>query len=337
MADIITIGGATRDITFLTDKGRVVETPENPTEQRLLGFEYGAKIRSEDVRTNFGSGACNAAASLAKIGLDVAVCTRVGDDDEGRSILENMASRGVDTGLIQKDENKNTGFAFIVINEGGGGERVIFVHKGAATNLEIREEDIAGAGWVYLSALCGDWEEQLEKILEAVRDNGIKLVWNPGETEIAAGRKKLEKMLEATEIFIVNKDEAIELITGDSNTRIDAEKVDNPAELAKILKSWGPQTVVVTDGKNGACLCSGTEIFQVPAFIGKQIDTTGAGDAFGAGLLAGYVISGNFDTALKFGILNSAGTVSDYGAQNGILTREEIENSLDMVHVERIS
>lgn len=337
MADIITIGGATRDITFLTDKGRVVETPENPTEQRLLGFEYGAKIRSEDVRMNFGSGACNVAASLAKIGLNVAVCTRVGDDDEGRSISENMASQGVDTGLIQKDENKNTGFAFIVINQSGGGERVIFVHKGAAANLEIRKEDMAGAGWVYLSALCGDWEEKLDKILEAAEDNGIKLVWNPGETEIAAGRRKLEKMLEATEIFIVNKDEAIELITGDGNMRLDAEGMNEPSGLAKILKRWGPQTVVVTDGKNGACLYGGAEVFKAAAFIGKQIDTTGAGDAFGAGLLAGYILSGKLDTALKFGILNSAGTVSDYGAQNGILTREEIENSLDMVHVERIS
>ena len=44
MYDIITIGGATRDITFLTDKGKVIETPENLTEQALLCFEHGAKI-----------------------------------------------------------------------------------------------------------------------------------------------------------------------------------------------------------------------------------------------------------------------------------------------------
>jgi sugar/nucleoside kinase (ribokinase family) len=68
----------------------------------------------------------------------------------------------------------------------------------------------------------------------------------------------------------------------------------------------------------------------------RQTDTTGAGDAFGSGLVAGYIISGDFEIALKFGILNSGGEVAEYGAESGIMTREEIESKLQGVEIEKI-
>jgi sugar/nucleoside kinase (ribokinase family) len=341
MFDIITIGGATRDITFLTDKGKVIETPENLTEQRLLGFEYGAKIRSEDVHMNFGSGACNAAASFAKMGLNVAICARVGNDEDGESILKNLRTRGISTDLLQKDENRNTGFSFVVINADGNGERVIFVHKGASNNLAIHKEEIKNTKWIYLAALCGDWENSLEQISETimsgiVQKDRIRLAWNPGETEIEAGKKKLAKMLEVTDVLIVNKDEAIELVESDGEAKVNKEEFNDTNKLVEVMKGWGPEMVVITDGKNGAYFSTGEGVFKAPAFIGKQVDTTGAGDAFGAGLVAGYILTSDLEKALKFGILNSAGTVSEYGAQNGIMTREEVENNLQTIKVERI-
>jgi sugar/nucleoside kinase (ribokinase family) len=333
MADIITVGGATRDITFLTDKGRVIETPQNLTEQKLLGFEYGAKIRSEEVYMNFGGGACNAAVSLAKMGLPAAVCTRIGKDESGRSILENLRAGGVGTDLVQEDEKGSSGFSFVVLNKDGRGERVIFVHKGAANDLEIRSEELRGAKYIYLTALCGDWEAQLELLRLAVAESGAKLFWNPGESEICAGRGKMAELLEMTSVLIVNKDEAIGLVKGDDSSGLSDEQMNYTAELLKVLKGWGPQAVVITDGKNGACLYEDGEILQAPAYIGEQVDTTGAGDAFGSGLLAGYVLTGEWETALKFGVLNSGATVTAYGAQNGILSREEAESRLGLVTV----
>lgn len=338
MFDIITIGGATRDITFLTDQGKMIETPEDLISQRLLAFEYGAKIRSEEVRMSFGGGACNAAATFAKMGLSTAMISRVGNDANGRSILENLSRRNIDASLIQTDDDRVSAFSFIVVDSAGGeGERVIFSHKGAANHLDIRSEEINDTKWVYLTGLGDAWEESLKKIGAAIEVSGFKLAWNPGATEIAGGKEKLIGLIGHTDILIINKDEAIELIKGDSGNVFSDEDCNDIYKLIREIKSWGAKDVVITDGKDGALLFTGSEMLKIQAFVQTQADTTGAGDAFGSGLLAGYVISGDFETALRYAALNSGGEVSEFGAENGIMAREEIEKRLGEIEIERIN
>lgn len=337
MFDIITIGGATRDITFFTDKGKVIETPEDMTAQRLLAFEYGAKIRSEEVRMNFGGGACNAAATFAKMELGVGVISRIGNDGNGKSILGNLHNRGIVTDLIQIDEGQHSAFSFIVMDSASdGGERVIFTHKGAANGLEIHPEEIKDTKWVYLTSLGDNFEDSLCKIGEAVQVRDIKLAWNPGETEVASGKERLADFMKFTYLLIINKDEAIELAKSDIASGLANEDFNDIIKLIRIIKSWGAANVVITDGKNGACLLAGEEIFKASAFAKQQADTTGAGDAFGSGLVAGYIISGDFEMALKYAVLNSGGEVTEYGAESGIMTREEIEGKMGEIQIERV-
>jgi len=338
MFDIITIGGATRDMTFLTDKGKIIETPEDLTSQRLLAFEYGAKIRSEDVRMNFGGGACNAAATFAKMGLQTAVVSRIGDDSNGKSILENLQQRGISTDLIQIEEGKNSAFSFIVMDSAGKeGERVIFSHKGAANSLEIRAEEIEDTGWIYLASLGDNFEKDIKGVGEIVRARGIKLAWNPGETEILSGKEKLAEFMKFVYLLIVNKDEAIELVKSDSASGLEDEDFNDTVKLLKVLKLWGVANIVITDGKQGACLVTESEILKSSAYAMRQADTTGAGDAFGSGLVAGCIITGDFETALKFGVLNSGGEVTELGAESGIMTREEVENKLGEIKIEKVN
>ncbi len=335
MFDIITIGGATRDITFVTDKGKIIETPENLTEQSLLAFEYGAKIRSDEVYFNFGGGACNSAATFAKLGLKTAVKCRVGKDDNGEYIMSNLKSRGINISLVQIDKTEKTGLSLVIVNKREEkGDRVIFVYKGASASLEIDSGNLVNTKWIYLTSLAGDWVKNLKKIKRAVVENNIKLAWNPGATQISAGKKELEKFLAITEIFIVNKDEAIELVQSDRKLNLDFNQINDPATLAKSIKGWGPKVVVVTDGKDGAYLFKeGTSVLYSPATSEERIDATGAGDSFGSALTGGYILTGDIETALKFGIINSGSVVSEYGAQNGILNRDEIERRLKEVKV----
>lgn len=335
MSTITTIGGATRDLTFLTNQGKVIETPENLTEQALLAFEYGAKIRSNEVYFNFGGGACNVAATFAKLGIETAVNCRIGNDDDGKAVIKNLEKIGANTNLIQIDENKKTGFSLVVVNKNeGGGDRVIFVYKGASDYLEVEKNNINKNEWIYLTSLAGNWEESLSEISEAVQENKIKLAWNPGATQISAGKDKLAKLLKNTEVLIVNKDEAIELIQNDKNIKMDYNDINNPAVLCKTIKKLGPKIVVVTDGKEGAYLFSDDDsILFSPATSEKRIDTTGAGDSFGSALVGGYILTGDLETALKYGVINSGNVVSEYGAQNGILNKEEIEKRLGEIKV----
>ena len=332
MYDITTIGGAARDITFVTDKGKVIETPENLTEQRLLAFEYGAKIKSEEVFFNFGGGACNTAATFSKLGLNVAVNCRVGKDDDGESIIKNLKKLEINTDLIQIDEDKKTGFSLVVVNKDGG-DRVIFKYKGASDSLEIKEENISETKWIYLTSLAGNWEEDLSEINKVVEKNKIKLAWNPGATQICAGKSKLKKTLKNTEILIINKDEAIELVQSDENAKLDYNEINNAAVLSKIIKSWGPKMVVITDGQNGAYLFGGETVLYSSATSQNRVDTTGAGDSFGSALVGGYILTNDLEIALKYGIINSGNVVGEYGAQNGVLGKGDIEKRLDNVKV----
>jgi len=339
MPTITTIGSAVRDITFLTDKGKVIETPENLTEQSLLAFEYGAKIRSNEVYFNFGGGACNTAATFVKLEIKTFVNCRVGNDDGGKSVIKNLKKIGANTNLVQMDEDKKTGFALVVVNKNkNGGERVIFVYKGASDCLDIEKDNINKSEWIYLTSLAGNWEKSLAEINKAVEEDRIKLAWNPGATQISAGKNKLSELFKNTEILIINKDEAIELVQSDKSIEINYNDINNPAVLCRMVKNMGPKIAVVTDGKNGAYLFGGDKddnggVLYSSATSGDRVDTTGAGDSFGSALVGGYILTGDLETALKYGIINSGNVVNEYGAQNGILERGEIEKKLGKVKV----
>jgi len=330
--NIITIGGATRDITFITDKGRVIETPENLMEQSLLAFEYGAKINSEEVFFNFGGGSCNTAATFSKLGISAAANCRVGNDDDGKSMIKNLEKLGINTNLIQSDEERKTGFSLVVVNKKEG-DRVIFVYKGASDFLNVKEEEIKNTEWIYLTSLAGNWEEDLAEINKAVENGKVKLAWNPGAEQISAGKNKLEKFFKNTEILIINKDEAIELAASDEKLKLDFNEINNVEVLAKNIKKWGAKIVVITDGSNGAYAHGGEKVLYASATLNKKIDSTGAGDSFGSAFTGGYILTSDIEKALKYGIINSGSVVSEYGAQNGILGRDEIEKRLDEVKV----
>jgi len=332
MYDIITIGGATRDITFLTDKGKVIETPENLTEQALLCFEHGAKIRSEEVYFNFGGGACNSATTFATLGLNVAVNCRVGKDDDGESMKKNLKEIGIKTDLIQIDQERKTGSSLVVVDQKGG-DRVIFVYKGASDFLEVKKEIISKTKWIYLTSMAGKWQENLAEINEAVSNHDLKLAWNPGATQISAGKAELGNTLKNTEILIINKDEAIELVQSDEKIKLDFNEITDAKVLLTIIKKWGPKNVIITDGPEGAYAYDGEKILYAPATSKSKVDSTGAGDSFGSALVAGYMQNENIETALRYGVLNSGNVVSEYGAQNGILNKDEIEKRLDEVKV----
>ena len=380
MFNIITIGGAVRDITFLTDKGRVIKTPKNLTERALLGFEYGAKIKSGEVYFNFGGGACNTAATFAKLGLKTTVCSRVGNDTDGEFIISNLKKRKISADLIQLDKQKRTGFSLVVVNENlekatpypilrkegknsatEKGERVIFVYKGAGDDLKINSKKILSKKpeWFYITSLAGDWEKTLGGISKLAKKNKIKIAINPGADQIRAGLKKLGDILAATEILILNRDEAIELVSSKAgNKKLSNAKLNNIKFLIGELLKAGPKTVVITDGQKGAYAGSVSKNPPAPllqrgnflkgkptpnpsqegnvgiifslASSDKRVDATGAGDAFGSAFVGGYILNnGDLEKALKFGIINSGNVVSEYGAQNGVLSKREIEGRME--------
>lgn len=318
--DIITIGGATRDVTFLTEEGILIDNHRDVLRQKLLAFEYGAKIRVDRFHSLFGGGAANAAVNFARSGFKVACLARVGADDSGQSIVKNLKACAVSPALLSVDAKAETGLSFILV--ASGGERIIFTSRAANNGLKISSQDVPvlnSAKWLYLASLSGDWLATMRLIFKA---KSPRIAWNPGAAQYQAGLKKLTPFLKQTEVFCINKDEAIELVLSDSRYRGQSPDFLNSVKnLLVVLHAAGPKMVLITGGPDGADVYDGERFYhQAILREKKRVDITGVGDVFNSSFVAGLEITGgDIQKSLYFGAKNTAAKIAYFGAQSGLL------------------
>jgi len=332
--DVITIGGAVKDITFYSDEGKIFSTPQNLTVQKMLAFEYGAKIDIKEAFLGFGGGAANTATALSRLGFKVAAIFRVGNDETGKELTEKLKKEKINVSLIQKDNKLSTGFSFILVADKKEREHVAFAYRGANKFLALKSKDISSpqfsAEWIYLTSLAGKkWLGNLKLAFDSATKSGSKVIWNPGNLQLKAGKKALTNYLSRTQVLILNKDEAIELVlSGIKLGRRNPKFINRPVYLLNILREWGPKIVVITNGQKGAWAYDGKRIYQQKIIRAKVLDTTGVGDSFGAAFLGGLMATNNINSALKWGMINSASVLTKVGAQNGLLTYKKLIKKL---------
>lgn len=319
--DIITIGGATEDITFYTIEGVLIDNKKDVLRQKLLAFEYGAKIKIDKAHSSFGGGAANTAVSFSRLGFKVACIIAVGNDNRGKRILANLKKQKVDIKLVQKIKNKETGFSFLLV--GPNNEHIVFSNRAANNQLRIKNYELRilkKTKWVYLTSLSGKWQEVLENVFSVKK---TKIVWNPGHIQLKAGVKKIKRFLKNTAVLFVNKDEAIELVMSDSKYKSKGNKyLNNIKNLLISLKDIGSEIVVITSGKKGADAYDGNKFYHQDILKEKRrVDTTGVGDAFNSSFIAGLELyNGDIQPAMKLGAKNTASVIGQQGAQNGLIS-----------------
>lgn len=331
--DVITIGGATQDIMYYTDDAEIINNKKNILKQKLIAFEYGAKIISDNVHLTFGGGGMNTAISFSLLNLKTASFLKLGQDWIGEQILKEIKNKKIALNYISQDKNNYSGFSFI-INRGDYNEHAILGHRGANTQLKISSHVISklNTKWLYIASLSGKdtlVKSNIKNIFEnkkslpavAGRGQGIKIAWNPGGAQLKYGYKFFKKYLSQVEMFNLNKDEAIELVlsSGLKTTNID--------KLLKTIYSWGPQIVVITDGAKGAYVYKNEKKYFRKALPNtKDMNTTGAGDAFGSSFVAGLIIyKYDIEKSLKLATYRSNAVIKKIGAQVGLLNKNQIK------------
>lgn len=322
--DIITIGGATRDIIFFTDQGKVIDNKEDLICQKLLGFELSAKINIKELHYSFGGGALNSSVNFSKLGFKVGAILRLGNDKEGAAIIKELKKYKISANLIQKDKKSATGFSFLIMN-GEDKEYVAFLYRGANDNLQLKSLSLnPKTKGIYVSSLSGEnWEDILHKVIAGKKYLPNTLfVWNPGNIQLKSGHQNLQKFLAAADVLILNKDEAIELVCSAG------KKLDNPEQLLEEIKAYGPKIVVITEGVKGAWAYDGKKNYHQDAYSVKVADTTGAGDTFGSTFAASLILHHDLEKALKLAIINSASVLTKIGAHNGLLSLKELLSKL---------
>ncbi len=311
MYDIITIGSATRDVFIRSAAMEITDCDHSPTGADAC-FPLGSKIDVQDMVMETGGGATNAAVTFSRLGLRTATVTAVGDDANGRDILAALKADGVSTALVQTDRARQTAFSVIILS--GSGERTILVHRGASENIrpDLIPWSKLKAKWFYITSLGGKIEV-LQQLLEQADRHGIRVAWNPGGQELRNGWEKLAIFIRQVDVFNINLEEAM-LLT-DTRSR-------SVRRLLAPLRRLPRLATIITDGINGAYADDGKRAWHSGVVQDiRRINTTGAGDAFGSGLVAALARKADLPQALAVGTLNASGVVQQMGAKRGILRK----------------
>lgn len=309
--DVICIGAALVDMV-----AQVKRHPESDDE-----------VFVSDLKLFSGGAAANTAYACAKLGLRTAFIGKLGRNDTfGSKILKDFNEVKVNTDLIKYSEEFETGSAYIALNERG--DRRIYAHSGAANYLfgdDIQEDEIGLTKIIFLSSL-----KNIDPFLRAAelgKRNKIPVVLNPGMLIIEQGLNVIRSLLEKIDVLILSQREFHFLF--DLKENIFNSDLLN--QRVQTLFSLGIKTVVITRGSKGAdILTPDKKELVLPATVEKVIDTTGAGDAFSAGFIYGYIQnpSNKFDDLknfVKIGNFVAGRCIEKLGARNGIPDREEIK------------
>jgi len=321
--DFISIGGATRDISFFTDEGVLLDNHRDIKRQKLLAFEAGAKIKVDKFYYSFGGGAANAAVYLARFGFKTAILGALGDDENGFLIRENLRTQTVDTSFLEKNKSEESGASFVLISPGG--ERIIFAQRGANRCLKINTRQAAALKKipnVYIASLSGNWLSTLDQVFSNLSDK-TQVFWNPGQTQYAKGADPLLPFFKKTTVLASNKDEVIDLVLNSSGySHLRPSFLNKTENLLKIMYSFGPRLALITMGAEGVMAFDGQQIFFRPIIKEKKrVDVTGVGDVFNSSFAAGFVMfKGDVNKSLDLALRSASNKVAYLGAQGALAT-----------------
>jgi sugar/nucleoside kinase (ribokinase family) len=269
----------------------------------------------EQIELRGGGCALNTASALTRLGLRARVAGKVGADRFGDFLGELLDERGVDRQALLRDPDTPTSATVVLV--GSDGTRT-FLHV-AGANGALRAEELdpellyAGrafhaAGQLVMSALDG---EPFAALLEEAKRRG--LITCVDTVFDASGRwERVLPSLPHVDLFTPALSEA-RGITGESD----------PARAAAWLRGRGAGAVAITLGADG-CYASGPGFEgHVPAPEVSEVDGTGSGDAFVAGLLFATLAGWGFERGVRFACAAGALATTAVGAYDGVRGLED--------------
>ncbi len=282
-----------------------------------LRIRFGDKLEYENVTVVPAVGnAPNAAVSAYRLGLSTALVTDIGDDDFGKEKLRALQAEGIDTSLVEVHEGMQSNYHYVLRF---GAERTILI-KHHEYPYEIPNFDEAPE-WIYFSSVGEHGIEYHHQLATYCKENSVKLAFQPGSFQISLGSEKIKDVYEACEIFFCNKQEA---------QRILNSKSDDMKELIDGVRALGPKIAMVTDGPDGAFTSDGNGYWKMPMYPdpAPPVDRTGAGDSFSSTVVSMLAEGLSLPEAIQRGPINSMNVVQHIGAQEGLLTRDKLEELL---------
>jgi len=259
-----------------------------------------------DLQISPGGSAANTIVGLSRLGINTAYIGKVGDDAEGRILLEDLKREGVETRAVIKAKGRS-GTAMILVDDAGN--RAILVDPGVNDTIRYEEIDLGFAKKFKLlhltSFICKNGLDSLNSQKRIVEEFEV-VSFDPGMPYAERGLKEMLPILKRTTIFLPNKAE-IERLFG-MDYRESAEK----------CLDLGIEIVAVKLGSKGCWIKTKEKELALKPFSVEVVDTTGAGDAFNAGFLYGYLKGKGIEECGKMGNYVASQCIQKIGARSGL-------------------
>ncbi|MEM0529005.1 carbohydrate kinase family protein [Zongyangia sp. HA2173] len=276
--------------------------------------------RVDTIKMYVGGNAANSALDLAKLGVPVRLACRIGGDSLGRFVHGEFDRYGVNTQSVTIDEEAETATSIVCLDPAEKNRRCLLSTQSNDFFCadDISDELLASSDIIFLTGICqlkkfdGD---QLTSFAKKVHDMGkfvaMDVLWDLDDQWLP----KFKKALPYVDLFMPSFDEVEQMI----------HKSD-PYEMVKVLRSFGPQNVIIKLGRHGIIVMEGDqEPYRMSAWdVENIVDTTGAGDAFCAGILTGLAKGMNLSDAASLGQAVSAFCIQDYGTYAGVKSLDQI-------------
>jgi ribokinase len=298
MGKIIVVGSINMDL--------VVRAPRHP--------RPGETLLGSDFQTFPGGKGANQAVAAARLGADVKMIGRVGQDAFGGQLLEGMRADGINVSQVQSLPGQATGVALITLDQNG--QNTIVVASGA--NMSLTRADVLAAEDLFADAavLLTQLEVPVDAVqasLELAKKHGLVTMLNP-----APARELPANLLKLVDFLIPNESELALLAGG--QTDIDA--------AARTLHGQGVENLIVTLGGDGVRVDLPAGAWLLPAYSVKVVDTVAAGDAFAGAFCAALSEGKSVEDAVGWANAAGALAVTRAGAQPSLPNRMELQEFL---------
>ena len=280
----------------------------------------GETIIGEKFDIGAGGKGSNQAVAAAKAGAKTFFISKIGDDQFGTMAKKIYDEVGVDYSKVIISKEHSTGAAGILVNNKG--QNAINVVPGAAGALTAEDIDVASNIIIESSIFLTQLEAPKDTVyyaLKIAKENNVTTILNP-----APASKIDENIFPLIDYFTPNEIEASFYVNFKVENEEDAKKASQ-----QLLKQ-GIKNVIITLGDKGAFFANDKENFHVNAMnLGKKVvDTTGAGDAFNAGIAVALTENKNIKDSIKFANITAGLSTTKIGTAKSMPLREEIDNLL---------
>lgn len=274
----------------------------------------GETILGGDFFMNPGGKGANQAVAAARLGGNITLIAKTGDDLFGREAKQTFENDHINTDHLTTDPGHPSGVALITVDDHG--ENCIVVAPGSNSYLSKEDIDLARNEILRSRLILMQLEiptETVEYAANIAFEAGIKVILNP-----APAAKITDDLLSKLYMITPNETEA-ELISG-----IPVHDTTSAGLAAQILYRKGVKVVIITLGSKGAYLFTGEKGILIPAPKVEALDTTAAGDVFNGAIAVAISEGLSLEEAVDFACKAAAISVTRMGAQSSAPYRGEI-------------